>query len=131
MEAFFGFLKIVVICFTVIIVLFLILLALPKSPVRDFTFALTKRLAATAAGAVVFLPVDIIPVGGEIVDLLIVIGLAVYWIRFFMNPLDRPKEARRVVNAQTASPYIEGKILDASEFESEEQQQPYRLRQRN
>src|SRR5215472_18065620 len=83
METFFGFLKVVVICISAVVVLFLVLLALPKSPVRDFVFSLTKRLGATAAGAIIFLPIDIVPVAGEIGDLLIAGFLIWYWYGFF------------------------------------------------
>ncbi len=85
MEAFFGFLKVVAICIAGLTALFLILLAIPRSPLRDFTLSLTKRVGATAAGAAVFLPIDIVPVFGEMGDVAVLIFLAWYWYTFFRD----------------------------------------------
>lgn len=85
MEAIFGFFKVVVICASAVVGLFLVLLALPRSPVRDFAFSLTKRLGVTAAGAMIFLPIDVVPVVGEIGDLLIAGAVIYYWYTFFKH----------------------------------------------
>ena len=66
MEAFFSFLKVMAICVTALVALFLVLLAMLRSPFREFTLNLTKRVGATAVGAGAFLPMDVVPVVGEI-----------------------------------------------------------------
>jgi hypothetical protein len=79
----FGFLKVVVICITALLALLLVLLAIPKSPIRDFAIGLTQRVGATATALALVPPMDAIPVSGEIYDLLALVGVAYYWYTFF------------------------------------------------
>jgi hypothetical protein len=79
----FGFLKVLVICITGLVALLLVLMAVPKSPIRDFAFGLTQRVGATATALAIALPMDAVPVTGEIYDLAALIGLAYYWYTFF------------------------------------------------
>ena len=85
LAEFFGFLKIVVICITALIALILILMAFPRSPIRDFILGLTQRVGATATALAFVPPMDAIPVSGEIYDLVALIGIAYYWYTFFQK----------------------------------------------
>jgi hypothetical protein len=83
MEAFFSFLKVTVICITVLIALVLVLAALPRCPFREFLLSLTKRVGATVGGLALAPPMDMIPVAGEVYDLAALIFLCWYWYTFF------------------------------------------------
>jgi hypothetical protein len=104
MEAFFGFLKVIVICFTALVALALVLLALPRSPLRDFTLSLTKRVGATAVVAGAFLPMDVVPVFGEIGDLAVLIFLLWYWYTFFRDIRGTGSQVTRVPQSKQVSP---------------------------
>ncbi len=85
MNAFFGFLKILVLCITGLIALLIILIVLvnylPKSPLRDVMGALTKRIGATAAVTVIAIPVQPILGVDGIYDVVSFLFLAWYWFR--------------------------------------------------
>jgi len=112
MNAFFDFLKVIAICGTALVALFLVLLAIPKSPIRDFTLSLTKRAGATAIGAGAFLPIDVVPVLGEFGDVAILIFLGWYWYTFFRDmqrpsaqlPPAAPQRSSRVIDIQSGDP---------------------------
>ena len=82
MEAFFKFLEVVVICTAALIALFLILLALPKSPFRDFMMKFLKPVAITAGAAMI--GVDITPIPGvdAIGDIALLAGVLWSWLNF-------------------------------------------------
>ena len=70
--------------FLAVVVAFLVLLAMPKSPLRDWLTELVKRLMATgAAGVYTLSPIDlipdVIPVLGQMDDLAVLLMLAYYW----------------------------------------------------
>ena len=90
MEAFFGFLKVIVIFITALVALALVLLAIPRSPLRDFALSLTKRVGVTAVAVGAFLPMDVVPVLGEIGDVAALIFLVWYWYTFFRD-IRRPE----------------------------------------
>jgi uncharacterized membrane protein YkvA (DUF1232 family) len=80
--------KLIIICGTLLLAGFLILLALPNSRIRDLTMDIVKRLLATAAGAgLIVSPIDPIPdpipVLGQLDDLGVLIFVAWYWYRLF------------------------------------------------
>jgi hypothetical protein len=79
----FGFLKIVFICIAGLIALLLVLMSLPRSPIRDLFLGLTQRVGATAAALALVPPMDAIPVSGEVYDLVALIGIGYYWYTFF------------------------------------------------
>lgn len=84
MSEFFSFLKVLVLCVAGLIALLVILLVLvnylPKSPLRDVMGALTKRIGATAAVAVIAIPVQpMIGIDG-IYDVASSIFLLCYWL---------------------------------------------------
>jgi hypothetical protein len=81
----FEFLKVIVICVTGLVALLLVLMAIPKSPIRDFAFGLTQRIGATATALALVPPMDAIPVTGEIYDVAALIGVAYYWYTFFQK----------------------------------------------
>ena len=81
----FGFLKVMVICITGLIALLLVLMAIPRSPIRDFAFGLTQRVGATAAALALVPPMDAIPVTGELYDVAALIGIAYYWYTFLQK----------------------------------------------
>ncbi len=84
MSEFFGFLKVLVLCVAGLIALLVILLVLvnylPRSPLRDIMGALTKRIGATAAVAMIAIPIQ--PVVGidGIYDIASSIFLLCYWL---------------------------------------------------
>jgi hypothetical protein len=82
MEAFFKFLEVLVICIAALIALFLILLALPKSPFRDFVMKFLKPVAITAGAAMI--GVDITPLPGidVIGDVALLAGVLWSWLNF-------------------------------------------------
>jgi hypothetical protein len=83
----FSFMKVVVICLTGLVALLLVLMAIPKSPIRDFVFSLTKRAGVTAAALALAPPMDAIPVTGEVYDIIALIGVAYYWYTLFRKQL--------------------------------------------
>ncbi|MEA2720768.1 MAG: hypothetical protein QOJ39_2632, partial [Candidatus Eremiobacteraeota bacterium] len=83
MEAFFGFLKVAFICATAVLALIIVLLALPRSPLRDLVLKLTQRVGATVVGGGLMVPDLALPVAGEIADVAIVIFVIWYWYTFF------------------------------------------------
>ena len=90
MEAIFGFLKVIVICITALVALALVLFAIPRSPLRDFALSLTKRVGATAVAVGAFLPMDVVPVIGEIGDVVVLVFVVWYWYTFFRD-IRRPE----------------------------------------
>ncbi len=86
MEAFFGFLKVLVICIAGLIALFLILLALPNSSLKEFLLRLLKPAAITAAAAAIGTDITAtMPGVGEIGDLALLAGVAWSWLKFFKD----------------------------------------------
>jgi hypothetical protein len=85
MDALFGFLKVLVICFTVLTALFLLLIVLvrflPRSPWRDILDAISKRIGVTAAVTAVSIPVDFVPGVDVAYDVVSLIFLIWYWFR--------------------------------------------------
>jgi hypothetical protein len=85
MDAIFGFLKVLVICFTALTALFIVLIVLvnflPRSPLRDILGALSKRIGVTAAVTVISIPIDFVPGADVVYDVLSIIFLAWYWFR--------------------------------------------------
>jgi hypothetical protein len=81
----FNFMKVVVICVSALIALVLVLMAIPRSPVRDFVLSLTQRVGATATALAFVPPMDAIPIGGELYDLVALIGVIYYWYTFFQQ----------------------------------------------
>jgi|GEM_PF-6921514 hypothetical protein len=81
----FGLLKVIVICVSALIAIVLVLMAIPRSPIRDFVLGLTQRVGATATALAFVPPVDMIPVAGEVYDLVALIGIAYYWYTFFQK----------------------------------------------
>ena len=87
-EGIFSFLKLAAICGTAFGVLFVVLLALPGSRLRDFCVEVMKRFGATGAAAVYFIsPIDLIPdfipVLGQLDDLAVLALAAYYWFTLF------------------------------------------------
>ena len=84
MTEFFSFLKVLVLCVAGLIALVVLLLVLvnylPKSPLRDIIGALTMRLGATAAVAVIAIPVQPIVGVDGIYDMASSIFLLCYWL---------------------------------------------------
>jgi hypothetical protein len=101
-DAFFGFLKIVVICGTCLAVLLVVLLSLPRSPLRDFVLSLTQRVGATVVGAGVMMPDLTIPVFGELADVAVIAFLIFYWWTFFRN-LQRRAQAQALADSSRLS----------------------------
>ena len=96
MEAFFEFLGVVAVCVAAIVIAFGILVALPRSPMRDFLLRLSGRLGATAAAGVYALsPIDaipdFIPALGQADDIGVLLLLLYYWYTFFVSPQTRPQ----------------------------------------
>lgn len=85
MDAFFGFLKVLVICFTSLTALFIILIVLvnflPRSPLRDILGAVSKRIGVTAAVTVIAIPVDFVPGVDVAYDVISIMFLVWYWYR--------------------------------------------------
>ena len=67
----------------------LVLVALPKSPLRDFLLGLGKRVGMTAAAVALVPPMDLIPVSGELYDLVALIVVVYYWYSFFKEQQDK------------------------------------------
>lgn len=61
MDAFFGFLKVLAVCATLFFVVFLVLLALPKSQLRSLVLEFFGWITAGGSAVLVVSPVDIIP----------------------------------------------------------------------
>lgn len=84
MTEFFSFLKVLVLCIAGLIALVVLLLVLvnylPKSPLRDIIGALTMRLGATAAVAVIAIPVQPIVGVDGIYDIASTMFLLCYWL---------------------------------------------------
>lgn len=85
MDAIFGFLKVLVISIAAIIGLFLVLLAMPNSSIKDFLLKLLKPAAITAAAAVVGTDITWLPGVGELGDLALLAGVAWSWLNFFKD----------------------------------------------
>lgn len=85
MDAFFGFLKVLVICVTALTGLCILLLVLvnylPRSPLRDILGAISKRLGATVAVTTIAIPVDFLPGVDVAYDVLSFVFLVWYWFR--------------------------------------------------
>ena len=69
MHDFFEFLKVLVVGFVVLLVVFLILLSLPKSKLRSFLLEITGWGTAAASVVSVFTPISLIPGIGEADDI--------------------------------------------------------------
>ena len=84
MTEFFSFLKILVLCLAGLIALFLVLVVLvnylPRSPLRDVLGAVTKRIGATAAVAMIAIPVQPIVGVDGIDDTVSSVFLLCYWL---------------------------------------------------
>jgi hypothetical protein len=84
MAEFFSFLKILVLCVTGLIALSVILIVLvnylPRSPLRDVLGAVIKRIGATAAVAIIAIPVQPIVGIDGIYDLASSVFLLCYWL---------------------------------------------------
>ncbi len=84
MTEFFSFLKVLVLCVAGLIALLVLLLVLvnylPKSPLRDIIGALTMRIGATAAVAVIAIPVQPIVGIDGIYDIASSVFLLCYWL---------------------------------------------------
>jgi len=85
MDALLGLVKTLVICFTVLTVLFILLIVLvsflPRSPLRDILGAISKRIGITAAVTAVSIPVDFVPGFDVAYDVISLIFLVWYWFR--------------------------------------------------
>jgi uncharacterized membrane protein YkvA (DUF1232 family) len=84
MEAFFSFLKVLVLCSFLLGALFLVLLALPHSKLRSVLLELLGWTGGVAATALVVSPVDVIPdvipVAGQVDDVLyLVLAIGAFW----------------------------------------------------
>ncbi|HWT04511.1 MAG TPA: hypothetical protein VN224_02040 [Xanthomonadales bacterium] len=93
MDSFFGFLKVAAICGTALFALIIVLLAVPRSPLRDLVLKLTQRVGATVIGGTMMVPDLVIPVGGEIADVAIVVFVIWYWYSFFKQLQQRPNDS--------------------------------------
>ena len=83
-EAFLEFLGWAIVAFGAVAVVFLVLLAMPRSPMRNWLTDLVMRLMATgAAGAYALSPIDFIPdfipVLGQLDDVGVLLLLLYYW----------------------------------------------------
>jgi len=97
MEAFFSFMKVLVLCVAGLIALLLILMALPNSPIRDLVLSFGKRVGMTAAAVAMVPPMDMIPVGGELYDLAALIVVAYYWYTFFKEHQDKHLQSQGAI----------------------------------
>ena len=89
MEAFFKFMEIVALCITGLVALILILMALPNSPIRDLFLSFGKRVGVTAGAVAMIPPMDMIPVTGELYDLVALAVVVYYWYTFFKEQQDK------------------------------------------
>lgn len=83
-EAFLEFLGWAILAGGVVVVVFLVLLAMPRSPMRNWLTDLVMRVMATgAAGAYALSPIDFIPdfipVLGQMDDVAVLLLLVYYW----------------------------------------------------
>ncbi len=89
MADFFSFLKILVLCIAGFIALLLILIVLvnylPRSPLRDVLGAVTKRIAATTAVAMIAIPVQPIVGIDGIYDIVSTVLLLCYWFLLILD----------------------------------------------
>jgi uncharacterized membrane protein YkvA (DUF1232 family) len=90
-EAFLRFLGWAALALGVIVVLFLVLLAMPRSPMRNWLTNLVMRLMATgAAGVYALSPIDFIPdfipVLGQMDDVAVLLVLLYYWWTLMSSP---------------------------------------------
>jgi hypothetical protein len=87
MSAAFHFLEVLVISAAALIALTLVLLVivahLPGSPLKDMLAALAKRIGATAAIALLGVPLEPIPGVDVLYDAAGVVFLAIYWFGIF------------------------------------------------
>ncbi len=83
MPEFFSFLKMLVLCvagfFALLVILVVLINYLPRSPLRDVLGAVTKRIGATAAVAMIAIPVQPIVGIDGIYDIISSILLLCYW----------------------------------------------------
>lgn len=84
MAEFFSFLKVLILCLAGLIALLVILIVLvnylPRSPLREVLGAVTKRIGATAAVAMIAIPVQPIVGVDGIYDIASSIFLLCYWL---------------------------------------------------
>jgi uncharacterized membrane protein YkvA (DUF1232 family) len=100
MEAFFSFLKVLVLCAFLLAALFLVLLALPYSKLRSVLLEIVGWTGGVAAAALVVSPVDaipdVIPVAGQIDDILyLVVAIGAFWTAYQQNRQRRSSESDR------------------------------------
>jgi hypothetical protein len=112
-EAFLEFLGWAILALGAVAAVFLVLLAMPRSPMRNWLTDLVMRLLATgAAGAYAISPIDFIPdfipVLGQMDDVAVLLLLVYYWWTM-MSPA-KPGTARP--NAGRTAPRGRGDVID-------------------
>ena len=113
-EAFLEFLGWALLALGVVVVVFLVLLAMPRSPMRNWLTNLVMRLMATgAAGVYALSPIDFIPdflpVLGQMDDVAILLLLLYYWWTL-MNPAAPGTPARYA--GRTTARRNQGDVID-------------------
>ncbi|MEZ5367261.1 MAG: YkvA family protein [Bryobacterales bacterium] len=118
-EAFLEFLGWTIVALGVVAVVFLVLLAMPRSPMRNWLTELVMRLMATgAAGAYAISPIDFIPdfipVLGQMDDIAVLLLLAYYWWTMMSpaKPGETPRPYARGASAR--GPVIDIQADDVS-----------------
>lgn len=111
-EAFLEFLGWAILALGAVVVVFLVLLAMPRSPMRNWLTDFVLRLMATgAAGAYALSPIDFIPdfipVLGQMDDVAVLLLLLYYWWTM-MNPA-KPSETPRPYAGGRSS---RGQVID-------------------
>jgi hypothetical protein len=90
LNDFFHFIEFIFVFALAVLVLFFVLLFVvskmpPDNPMRAVLTALSRRVGLTAALLFVDPLATAVPVGGEVFDVVTIIGLAIYWYTFFSH----------------------------------------------
>jgi len=114
-EAVLEFVGWAIVAFGVVVVLFLVSLAIPRNPMRNWLTELVMRLMATgAAGAYAISPIDFvpdfIPVLGQMDDVAVLLLLLYYWYTL-MSPA-KPGAAPRPHAGGPRPSQSQGPVID-------------------